>query len=65
MAYAETGDCDKAVDWQSQAWEAALDADDQTLAESLKLAADHYQTERPCRYPAAGFTPPLDGPPDD
>ena len=33
MAYAEVGRCEDAFDWQSQAWEASLDFDDQTLAE--------------------------------
>ncbi len=50
MAYAEVGDCDKAVDWQSQALEAALDFDDQTLATELQRSLERYQNERPCRY---------------
>ncbi len=63
MAYAETGNCDKALEWQSQAWEAALDADDQTLAEEMERRAAHYRDSRPCRYlpdatgPAAGDEP--------
>lgn len=53
MAHAEVGECDKAVEWQSQAWEASLDFDEQTLAEQLKSDLDHYQNDRPCRYLAA------------
>ena len=52
MAYAEVGRCEQALDWQSQAWEAALDTDDQTLAKELERMATHYQESRPCRYPA-------------
>lgn len=50
MAYAEAGDCEKAVEWQSQAWEAALDFDDQEIAATLESALDHYRNDRPCRY---------------
>jgi tetratricopeptide (TPR) repeat protein len=50
MAHAEAGECDQAVNWQSQAWEASLDFDEQTLAEQLKSTLDHYQNDRPCRY---------------
>ena len=50
MAYAEVGRCDEAFDWQSQAWELALDFDDPTLAEELKRTLDRYQNDRPCRY---------------
>ncbi len=64
MAYAEVGQCDKAVDWQSQAWEAALDFDSQELAEEFKSTLDHYQNDRPCRYladPAPVADPAPDG----
>lgn len=50
MAHAEAGNCDEAVNWQSQAWEASLDFDDQTQAEKLKATLDHYESDRPCRY---------------
>ncbi len=62
MAYAEVGRCEEAVDWQSQAWEASLDFDDQTLAEGLKSTLDHYQNDRPCRY-LADSTPTVDSSP--
>jgi Flp pilus assembly protein TadD len=58
MAYAETGQCDKAVEWQSQAWEAALDADNQELAEGLQRMVEHYQQGPPCRYPVTTETAP-------
>ncbi len=54
MAHAEAGDCDRAVEWQSQAWEAALEMDDESLAEKLEKGVEHYREVRPCRYPAEG-----------
>ena len=53
MAYAEVGKCDRAFDWQSRAWEASLDADDQELARELERLVEHYKESRPCRYTAA------------
>ena len=56
MAYAEVGRCEDAFDYQSRAWEASLDRDDQTLAEELKRTLDHYENDRPCRYLAEKAT---------
>ena len=62
MAYAETDNCAQAVEWQSQAWEAALEANDQSLAEELEKAVAHYRDSRPCRYPTkASFGDPDQG----
>lgn len=54
MAHAEAGDCDRAVEWQSQAWEAALEMDDESLARELERGVEHYREARPCRYPTDG-----------
>ncbi len=51
MAYAETGQCEKAVDYQSQALEAAIDQDQTEVADALRKTLEHYERDRPCRYP--------------
>ncbi len=53
MAYAEAGDCDKAVEWQSQALEAAMDFDEKETAAALERTLEHYRDDRPCRYLSA------------
>ena len=54
MAFAEVGNCHQAVEWVSQAWEATLEADQTELAAEMEAWVEHYQNERPCRYPVGG-----------
>jgi tetratricopeptide (TPR) repeat protein len=50
MAYAETGLCDKAAEYQHRAIEAAMDRDNQELVAELQRMLERYENERPCRY---------------
>ncbi len=50
MAYAESGLCDKAAEYQHRAIEAAMDRDDPELVGELQRTLERYENERPCRY---------------
>ena len=64
MAYAEAGQCGKAAEYQSRALEAALDQDEQELADLLQRMLERYQQGPPCRYPveSPAADPPQGGP---
>ncbi|MFQ5350078.1 MAG: tetratricopeptide repeat protein [Thermoanaerobaculia bacterium] len=50
-AYAEAGLCDKAAEYQHRTIEAAMNRDDPQLVAELEKMLEHYENDRPCRYP--------------